>query len=370
MSTTPEIRYDLKTGYPDLALVPREKLSALATELFTRDVPLQYPGHMVGDMWTCEQLAHFITETSTCTVTPDEIQITAGAINGTDQLCRYLTKPGDIVLVENPTFYWIIHKLELSHVEVMGVPMQSDGIDLDALEALCKEHGDRISMFYAIPAFQNPTGICYSEANRRKLLDLAHKYDFTIVEDATYQYLYFDAPPPPMIRELDDSGRVIALGSTAKLVMPSLRIGWTWSTPQQAQEIAVYKTAVTSTINSQMLAELIARDEFMPQIHHAQSICRRKHDIMVDVLQELAPDWLDYKVPNGGYFVWATLPDGITATEVLAAANAAGVDFAEGKRAFVRGEAPDQFMRLCFAMQSEDVIAEGTRVLCEVLRDM
>ncbi|MEO0563797.1 MAG: PLP-dependent aminotransferase family protein [Chloroflexota bacterium] len=367
----PAITHDLKTGYPHLSVVPRDQLAAITSELFTRDRPLQYVGDMRGDRWTREQVGGWLTETSGVDVGVPNLQITGGAISSTDQVCRYLTKPGDIVLVENPTFYFIIHKLELSHVTVMGVPMLEDGIDTDALEALCKEHGDRISMFYAIPAFHNPTGHNYSDAKRQRMVELAHQYDFTILEDATYQELYFKDAPPPMLRTYDpDSGRVISTASFAKSIMPSLRIGWIWATPSQVDELLPYKTTATSVFMSQLVGEMIAQGHITPQIARTRRIYGGKHDLMIAALREHAPDWFKYVVPNGGYFVWATLPDGLTATDVLEAANARGVDFAPGKRAFVREEAPDNTMRICFAMQEDEIVVQGIEILCEVLREM
>jgi len=368
----PDIQYDLATGYPHLSVVPRELLAEISAELYTRDRPMQYVGDMRGDTWTREQVGAWLTEETGIDVGVPDLQITGGAISSTDQVCRYLTEPGDIVLVEDPTFYFIIHKLELSHVTVKGVPMQPDGVDLDALEALCKEHGDRISMFYAIPTYHNPTGYNYSDQKRRKLVALAHQYDFTILEDATYQWLYYHEMPPPALRTYDpDSGRVILTASFAKTIMPSLRIGWIWATPEQVNELLPYKTTATSVFMSQLVGEVIDRLALPAQLERARKIYGDKHDLMIEALVEFAPDWLNYVVPRGGYFVWATLPEDIAAADVLAAANARGVDFAPGQRAFVDpAKTPDRTMRLCFAMQEDEDIVRGIEVLCEVLKAM
>lgn len=363
------IQYDLKTGYPNLDLIPREQLSAIAAELFTQDRPTQYVGDMRGDTWTREQVGAMLTATTRHTVDVPDLQITAGAISSIDQVCRYITKPGDIVLVENPTFYFIIHKLELSHVTVMGVPMAEDGIDLDALDAICKEYGERVTMFYAIPSFHNPTGYTYTDAKRRGLVEMAHKHNFTIVEDSTYQLLYFgDTPPPPMLREYDTaSGRVITVGSFSKMIMPSLRIGWIWATPPQVDELLPYKATATSVFMSQLVGRMIADGHLWGQLEHAQGLYGGKHNIMLNELAAHAPPGVRWTKPNGGYFIWMTLPDGQTATDALAKMHALGVDAAPGQRAFVNGEAPDNTLRLCFALLPDDAVAEGTRRLCEAL---
>jgi 2-aminoadipate transaminase len=369
---TPTIQYDLATGYPHLSVVPRDLLAEISAELYTRDRPLQYVGDMRGDTWTREMVGAWLTEETGIETGVPDLQITGGAISSTDQVCRYLTKPGDIVLVEDPTFYFIIHKLELSHVTVMGVPMTPDGVDLEALEALCEEHGERISMFYAIPTYHNPTGYNYSDTNRRKLVQLAHQYDFHILEDATYQWLYFREMPPPALRTYDpESGRIITTSSFAKSIMPSLRIGWIWATPEQVDELLPYKTTATSVFMSQLVGEFIHQGHLATQLDRARKLYGDKHNLMVETLDQHAPDWLQYVEPDGGYFVWATLPDDVLAADVLTAASERGVSFAPGRRAFVDpATTPDNTMRICFAMREDEEVVRGTEILCEVLKEM
>ncbi|MFZ4815284.1 MAG: PLP-dependent aminotransferase family protein [Phototrophicaceae bacterium] len=371
MLPTP-ILYDLKTGYPHLDIVPREQMTEIATRLFTQDRPVQYVGDMRGDRWTREHLAAWMTRTVGQAVTIHDVQMSAGAIIATDQLCRFLTRPGDIVLTEDPTFYFIVDKLRLNHVQVMGVPMQPDGVDLDALDAICRQYPGKVTMFYAIPTFHNPTGYSYSVEKRRGLLELAHRHGFTIVEDATYQPLYYGEAPPPMIRALDPSSdRVISVGSFAKLLMPALRIGWIWATPQQVNDLLVYKTSTTSTFMSQLAGTFLAEGLFDAQLERVRGIYGRKHDLMMAALDQHAPSWLTWTKPHGGFFSWATLPEGMSATDALAAANACGVDFAEGRRAFVQpDDAPDNAMRLCFALLEDEAITRGVTQFAEALHTL
>jgi len=367
-----EIKYDLKTGHPSMDLVNRDLLKSIMSDLVERDVPMQYTTDS-GDEWTREQLAAWLTTKQDTPITADEIQITGGAIPSTDHVARLSTKAGDIVLVENPTFYYIIHKLELNQVEVLGVPMQPDGVDLNKLEDLCKQYGSRVSMFYSIPSFHNPTGYTYTPEKRRALVELAKKYNFTICEDATYQHMYYDdnAKPPPLLREFDEGGEVVlSAGSFNKLITPALRIGWLWANEEKAQQLRRVKTGVTSAFMSQVVGEMIVRDELNKQVAHAQKLYGDKYRLMRDALIEFAPDWLQWVEPDGGFFVWVTLPEYLTATDVLTAANAAGVSFMSGQETFVRGEAPDRYMRICFGMRDDDIIVKGVEVLCDVLKKM
>ncbi|MEM6284571.1 MAG: PLP-dependent aminotransferase family protein [Chloroflexota bacterium] len=365
--------YDLRSGYPHMDLIQRDLLTNIMADLMQRDVALQYTFDRAGDPWSREQLAAWMNTQQETPVLPDELHITAGAIPAIDQIARYSTKAGDIILVENPTFYYLISKLELNHCEVMGVPMEADGADLNALEDLCRQHGERISMFYCIPTYHNPTGYTYSAEKRRALVELAEKYNFTICEDSTYQMLYFDENdlPPPLIREFDtESGRVITAGSFNKLILPALRVGWIWGKTEQAEGIKAAKTAVTSAFMSQIVGELIVRDEMNQMLDTARKFYGDKYSLMVDALRANAPEWLQWVEPNGGYFIWLTLPEELTATDVYAATEAEGVTFLPGRNAFVRGDAPDRYMRICFAMQPDDVLVRGVEIMCDVLKKM
>lgn len=373
MSGTPQIQYDLRIGFPHPDVFPREQLAALMTELTQRDEALQYTYDRAGDPWTREQLAAWLTQHTGHTIRGVELQITTGAIPGIDQVARYVTKAGDLALVENPTFYYIIDKLKLNHVDVMGVPMQPDGIDLNVLEDICKQHGERLSILYAIPTFNNPTGYTYSDEKRRALVALAQKYNFTIVEDVTYQMLYYSAAaaPPPMIREYDtESGHVITVGSFSKLVMPALRTGWVWTTEQQAKELPFYKTAVTSAFMSQVVGTMIERGQMDTQMQRSRQFYGDKYRLMVKTLKETAPDWFTFGEPNGGYFLWATLPDSVTASAVMTEANRRGVSFLPGRLAHVDGDAPDNTLRLCYTLQPDDALVKATGILSECLHEI
>lgn len=371
MSTADAIVYDLKTGYPHMGVIQRGVLANITTKLFEVDAALQYAGTENGATQAREQVAYMLSGHTAQTVTADDIHMSSGAIHGLDVVSRYITEPGDIVLVENPTFYYVVNKLKLNHVQVMGVPMQHDGVDLDALEQVCQQHGERISMFYVIPSYHNPTGYTYSAEKRQALIALAQKYDFTVVEDTIYQLVYFDQPPPPMIREFDtESGHVISLGSFSKLVMPSIRTGWVWATPQQVQDLRAYYSSASSTFMAHLAGEMIANGDMEAQLDHARAFYGAKHDIMVDALRAHAPDWLDWVKPDGGYFIWCTLPGGIQAADVFEAASQRGVSFMPGRLAYVGDDAPDRTMRLCFAMQEDNVLTKGIEVLCAVLKEL
>ncbi len=328
------IAYDFKTGYPPADLIPRERLSAITARIIESGRGWQYGGDLQGKLPIREQVAHFLSDLSGVPVLPDQLMITNGALAGIDIACRTFTQPGDVVVVENPTFYYIVGQMKMSHVEVVGVPLASDGIDLTALAALADQYGERLKLVYSIPSFHNPTGI--NATNRAALAQLAAARDFIVLEDATYQPLYYGAPPPPLLKTYDTSGHVVTVASVSKVLMPSLRFGWLWAQPDQVRAFKQFKgDGAPSTFTAEIVADCIASGMFADQVEQARALYARKHERMVAALDRHAPPWLDWTAPGGGYFIWATLPEPLTAAQVLPLARERGVDLFRGSDCYV-----------------------------------
>lgn len=361
------IEFDLKTGYPDMALVPRERLGALAAEILAAGRGWQYGGDLLGIRSAREQVARFLSEVSGAAVAPDDLMLTSGALTAIDIVARALTQPGDVVVVEDPTFYFVTHVLRMTPVELVSVPIRSDGIDLDALQALVDQYGARLKLVYAIPSFQNPTGFTAPSPNRAALAEMARRHNFTVIEDSTYQLLYYDEPPPPYLKTYDDSGHIITVGSVSKLLMPSLRFGWIWAQPAQFQDFKRFKDDAGSTLTAEMVAGLIRSGEMLPQVEYARKLYARKHDRMTIALDRYDPGILDWRAPRGGFFIWATLPEPLTATQVIPLAQARGVDVFAGRDAYVTPP-DDRHLRLCFAMLPEAAVEQGIARLCDALQ--
>lgn len=363
--------YDFNTGYPDLRVVPHQHLSEIMQEAAFNPAAQQYTGDLFGLYAAREGVAHFLTEQNGSTVKPTELMITTGALGGIDVANRTLTQPGDVVLVEDPTFFFAIQILRMAHVEVVGIPMQADGVDLDALQATLEQYRGRVRLFYTIPAFQNPTGVCLSAEKRKRLVELAREHNFVILEDVTYQALYFDAPPPPVIRQFDEGGEhVITVGSFSKLIMPSLRQGWLWANESQIKAFAGYKAdAGTSGLTSHLVAEFIKSGVMDQQIAHVREVYARKRTRVDNALKRFMPDWVRWQTPGGGFFCWLTLPNDMASRQIRAAARQQGVDFMPGSSCFVDGTT-DHYIRLCFTMLDEDTLEKGIEVLADCLKSM
>ncbi len=362
------IEFDLKTGYPDMALVPRERLGALAAEILAAGRGWQYGGDLLGIRSSREQVAHWLSEVSGAAVAPDDLMLTSGALTAIDIVARALTQPGDVVVVEDPTFYFVTHVLRMTPVELVSVPIRSDGIDLAALQAVIDQYGDRLKLLYAIPSFQNPTGFTATSTNRAALAEMTRRHNFTVIEDLTYQLLHYSEPPPPYLKTYDDSGHVITVGSVSKLLMPSLRFGWIWAQPAQIQDFKRFKDDAGSTLTAEIVAGLIHSGEMTGQVEHARQLYAGKHQRAVAALDRFAPDGLDWSAPGGGFFLWVTLPEPLTAAQVIPLAQARGVDVFAGRDAYV-APPDDRHLRICFAMLPEDAIEQGIARLCDVLRE-
>ncbi|MDZ4765419.1 MAG: PLP-dependent aminotransferase family protein [Chloroflexota bacterium] len=365
------IKYDLKTGYPDLSLVPRGRLLEHIGALFDAERGMQYGGSLQGVLQTRDPIAGWLTRTMGAAVTPDQLIIIPGTLFAIDLICRTVAKPGDVVLVEEPTFFFAVNLLRMSGAEVVGVPMSDDGIDLAALESALKQYGGRVKLIYTIPSFHNPTGICAIAANRAEVARLAAQYDTLVLEDATYQLLYYGKLPPPPLKTFDPTGEhVVLAASVSKLLMPSLRLGWIWGSKAWIARFLAYKSdGATSALTSSVVAEFMRSGEMDGQLVHARALYQYKHDLMVATLREHAPAWLKWTPPQGGYFIWATLPDGLTGAQIEAAAAARGVAIMRGSESYAHPP-HDQTIRLCFALLKDAELVEATKILCEVLKNL
>jgi len=365
------IQYDLKTGYPDTAaLVPHEKLAASAQQLILSDAATQYAGDLFGPISAREQIAQFLTNNTTQAAQPDQLVLTAGAIAATDIVCRAVTQPGDVVVVENPTFFYMMNILRMSHITLAAAPMTPQGIDLDALAELVAQYGPRLKMVYTIPSYHNPTGINATPENRRRLVEMAHEHDFKIVEDTTYQWLYFDSPPPPLCRHYDQQGGVvISIGSFSKTIMPSLRLGWIWADSiEQARQLVAFKgDAAASALTAGMVGSFIGQGYYEAQLEHARSHYGERCAALVTALHETLPEWVEWQAPEGGYFVWLTLPEDLQAETVLRLSQARGADFMPGRASFLNG-AEDRYLRLCFTVMEPEHLRAGAAIIADSIR--
>jgi 2-aminoadipate transaminase len=365
--------YDLRTGYPDTQrLVPHRILSDITSELLLNDRGTQYSGTLVGPVAEREALADFITQVAHDSAHPDHLLMASGALEAINIVTRTVAQPGDVLVVEDPTFFFVLRLFHAAHLTIETVPMTPDGLDLAALEALAQRYGERLAALYTIPSFHNPLGVTTQPAHRQALVRLAQQYDFTVIEDATYQWLHFDEAAPPLCSHYDDSDEhIVTVGTFSKIIMPAIRQGFIWSTPEQIKRFSAFKDFTVSTLNAGLLGEFIRRGHIHTQLENARLLYKEGRDNLCAALQAHLPDWVQWSRPDGGFFVWLTLPEQMQAEKLLEIAKTRDLDFMPGHAAFAK-EVPDRYVRLSFTMcHGDDLHAAAQRLAdcLNVLRD-
>ena len=243
----------------------------------------------------------------------DDILITSGAQQAIELVTKTLCNRDDVVLCEEPSFVGSLNSFRSLGGRLVGVPMEADGMDMEALESILKETPN-VKMIYTIPNFQNPTGITMSMAKRQRLYALAKEYDVLVIEDNPYGDLRFAGEHVPAIKSLDDSGNVLYVGSFSKVLAPGIRVGYAVAPKPLLQKMIVCKKGedVHTGIWSQMIAEaFMSGYDFEAHLDHLREIYRHKAELMQSLIEKhLVPAGITYQPVQGGLFVWCRLPDG------------------------------------------------------------
>jgi len=363
-------------GYPDPASFPWDELRGLAAALLSGSDPtvLQY-GPTRGYEPLIASIVGILAARG-IVVTPSEVTITTGSQQGIDLVGRVLVTPGDVVLVELPAYTGAISALTNAQAQLVGVRQDEDGIDLDDLEAVClreRRAGRRVNLLYLVPNFQNPTGSLLGLAKRRRLLEWAERHDVLIVEDDPYGALYFDdaasaAETRPM-RADDTRGRVLYLSTFSKTLAPGFRVGWIVAPASLIERFETAKQSIdlmSGSFDQRLVHEGVRRgilDRLAPEL---RAIYRRKRDVMAQALADELGGRLRWPAPKGGFFLWATLPDGIDDEQLLARALEERVVFVPGSPFYVDGTGHNR-IRLSFSAPSVDRIRDGARRLAIAL---
>ena len=308
----------------------------------------------------------------------DRLLVTTGSQQGLDLVARVLLDPGDIVLVELPTYTGAITAFRNVQAEMRGVRQEADGISLDDLDATFERlvrEGRRVRLLYVVPNFQNPTGLLMRLAKRRALLAWAERRNVLLMEDDPYRELYFeDSTAEAEVRPIkadDAGGRVIYLSSFSKTLAPGLRVAWIDAPAALAAKLEVAKQAEdlsTGCFDQRIAFEACRRGVLERQLPRLRAYYQHKRDVMVDALHASLGTELTWPAPRGGFFLWATLPPGITAEAMLPRAVEHGVIYVAGDAFFVDGTGSDH-VRLSFSAPTPERIREGVARLAAAVRE-
>ena len=304
--------------------------------------------------------------------TADDILIVSGSLQALDLVNAVFLSPGDTVVLEEANYHGTLARLERAGVRRLGVPLDGNGMRMDALAnflARLKAEGTRPKYIYTIPTVQNPTGSIMPEARRLEMLRLAREYDVPIFEDDCYADLTFDGTRPRAIRALDDRGQVVYCGSFSKTVAPALRVGYVvaeWEVLSRL--LAVKYDAGSGALEQMMLAEYCAT-HFDAHVSELQGVLKFKCDTIMEALAAEFGTAAEFSAPKGGIFIWVTLPNEVDTSRLGEVALAQGVALNPGAEWCADPETGRHRLRLCFGHPSEREIRDGVARLAQICHE-
>jgi 2-aminoadipate transaminase len=347
-------------GFPDPKTFPRERAAALLDEFAAsgENTAFQYAPTrgLVGPL---DALAGRLDQTQGRRPEGDELLITSGAIEGLELVSKTFLDRGDLVVVEGPTYLGGIMAFRGFEADVVAVPMDADGLEVDELERQLQD-GLRPKLLYTIPDHQNPAGVSMSIERRELLVELARKYGFLIVEDVAYRELGFDGDALPSLWAIAPD-TTVQLGTTSKTFFPGVRLGWAVGPAEISAQLVNAKQNTdqcAGALGQRLFEEYVRRGWIDEQLRESRTLYRRKCERMLAALERRMPDATRWTTPRGGFFTWLTLPAVVDATDLAKRAVEQGVGVVPGAPFFADGRGQDN-LRLSFSMVDEAQIDDG-----------
>jgi 2-aminoadipate transaminase len=361
----------LSFGFPDPDLFAKEDFLASTEQIVVDagDDELQYGGGEYSD-----ELESFLRDQETergIDFETNDLLVTNGATHAIDSTCRAFLQPGDTILVEQPTFMGALGVFWNFGVNIVGVPVDENGMDVDALAEILQsrtEAGlDSPKLLYTIPDFHNPTGTTLSRERRERVLDIAEAHDFAILEDGAYSDLHFDTEAPPPLATLDDDGRVVRVGTFSKTIAPGIRTGWLTAPSRVREAIRSVAAGGTNTFTRAAVGHYCSSGQLDTAIPELQTTYADRCAHMLDALETEMPADVTWTEPDGGFFVWVEVPDTVDTSEMLSDAAEAGVTYLPGSM-FYPDEGGESSLRLSFTFVKPPAITEGIQTLADCIR--
>lgn len=294
-----------------------------------------------------------------------ECIITSGSQQGLDMSGRLLLNKGDVVIFETPSYLGALNALRAYEAELVSVPTDGEGIEIEALKTALDEYGERVKLIYVIPDYQNPTGRSWSDERRRDFMKLIAQYDVAVLEDAAYSELSFGEPLRKPLSYYDENGQVIYVGTFSKTFCPGLRIAWLCVRGEMMDKFLLLKNAAdlsSSAISQRQMAYYLEHHDLDAHIEKIAKLYKHRRDIMIEAIEKYFPEEVKYTKPEGGLFVWMTLPEGKDARELLRRAGEKKVAFIPGTSFYTDGSRFNE-MRLNFSNMSDYDTMKGMEIL-------
>jgi 2-aminoadipate transaminase len=366
ITARPEV-ISLAGGLPDTSTFPAKTFAAQMTRIAQESTAeaLQY-GPTEGFAETVDCIIE-VMGAEGMLPDPDDVIVTTGGQQAIDLICKTLVDPGDVVICEAPTYPGAVPVFCSYQAETIQVDCDEDGMQVEELEAVLARldgEGRRPKFVYSVPSFQNPAGVTMSLERRRRLVELARQRELLVVEDNPYGLLRFGGEPLPPLYQLDGGDFVIYVGTFSKILSPGIRLGWAVAPPPVMEKIVLGKQAAdlcTSTLTQHFVREYFSEGRWREYIAGLVEIYRGRRDTMVEALRDHFPAQATWTEPEGGLFIWATLPEYIDTSDLLAKALRQDVAFVPGQAAYVDESRGRSSMRLNFSGVNDEEIREGVR---------
>lgn len=360
-------------GNPSPESFPVEDIKRIAADILTEEpiTALQY-GITEGYPKLRELVSQRLKRLYNIGAEDDDTIIVTGGQQGIELTCKVMCNEGDVVICESPSFIGALNAFRSLGAELKGVPLKDDGIDLEALEATLKAN-PRAKLLYVIPSFQNPAGITSTLENRKAVYELARKYDIVIIEDNPYGDLRFEGENVPAYKSFDVDGRVVYCGSFSKILSSGMRVGTLTANKELVSKIVVAKQVedVHTNVFFQMVcARYMVECDLEAHIEKIRALYRHKSSLMLKALDEYMPADVKFTRPQGGIFLWCSLPEGYELSEFVSRCSEKNVFVVPGT-AFLPDESePTRSFRLNYSMPSDEEIERGIKMLAEVIEEM
>ena len=356
----------LAGGLPDTSTFPAQTFAAQMTRIAQESTAeaLQY-GPTEGFRETVDCIVE-VMGAEGMLPDPEDVIVTTGGQQAIDLLCKTLVDPGDAVICEAPTYPGAIPVFCSYQADTIQIECDDDGMRIEELEAALARldgEGRRPKFIYSVPTFQNPAGVTMSLARRRRLVELARSRELLVIEDNPYGLLRFGGESVPPLYQLDGGDFVIYIGTFSKILSPGIRLGWAVAPPPVMEKVVLGKQAsdlCTSTLTQYFVREYFGAGRWSDYVESVSGIYRSRRDAMIEALGRHFPPQATWTEPEGGLFIWATLPEYIDTGDLLAKALRRDVAFVPGQAAYVDGRGRSS-MRLNFSGSGEDEIREGIR---------
>jgi 2-aminoadipate transaminase len=370
VASRPEV-VSLAGGMPFVEALDVEMFRSVVNSVLTKDAKtaLQY-GAGQGHVSLRESVLEVMRPTG-MNAHPDDIVITAGSQMAIDLIVRVMCNPGDVILVESPSYVGALGVFRAYEADIRHVAMDADGLNPTALQemiAKVKAEGKKVKLLYTIPSFHNPAGITQPQARRKEIVEIAQREDVLIIEDDPYALLSFDSViHRPMAA--DEKERVVYCGSFSKIISAGLRIGWAVAPHALREKLVLANEAATlcpSNFTQMIVDEYLRTQDWLSQVATFRDIYKQRRDSLLAALDDHMPAGVSWTVPTGGFYSWLTLPPGFDATAMLPRAVTHLVAYVPGTGFYADGQGRSN-LRLSFCYPPPERIVEGVKRLATVM---